>query len=129
MRNILVVDDHPLHADMAAKVVSKAAPDADVRKYTDPFLALAYALETPPDLIVVDFMMPKMDGLQFLRELRKKDIMTKAVIVSAFMKKVSESLLPGNHVAAIVEKPYSTVEFLHTIETVLEHDHVPSHGC
>ena len=128
MKSVMVLDDNPLHADMACKVVQKSSPGANVRKYTDPFLALSDALETPPDLIILDFMMPKMDGIQLLRELRKKGVMSEAVLVSAFMKRVSEKLLPENHVAALVEKPYSTKEFMDTIKGVLENPCVQGHG-
>jgi DNA-binding response OmpR family regulator len=128
MKSVIVLDDNPMHADMARKVVQKASPDVDVRKHTDPFIALSDALESPPDLIVLDFMMPKMDGIQLLRELRKKGIMSKAVLVSAFMKRVSENLLPENHVAALVEKPYSTKEFLETIRSILEKPCVSGNG-
>lgn len=119
MKNVMVVDDNPVHAKMAAKVVTKADPNAEVRTYTDPFLAMSDALENAPDLIVLDFMMPRIDGVQLLRELRKQGIKTKAVIVSGFTRKVSERILPENNVADIVEKPYSTQEFISKMEKIL----------
>ena len=120
MKNVMVVDDNPMHVRMAAKIVSKADPEASIRTYHDPFMALSDALDSPPDLLILDFMMPKMDGLQLLRELRKKGIMTTAIIISAFIKKVSSAMLPGNHVAAVVAKPYSAKDFIQTVKAALE---------
>jgi len=122
MNTIIVVDDNPLHANMAAKIVSKVKPEADVKIYNDPFLALSDALKDHPDLLILDFMMPKMDGLQLLREIRKNGVYSQAIIMSAFLRKVSTKMVPENNVAAIVGKPYSAQDFVKTVEKVLEKD-------
>lgn len=119
MKRVFVVDDNPVHAKLAAKLIHKTDENTDLAVFNDPFLALTAALESPPDLLVLDMMMPKMDGIQLLRELRKNGIDTPAIIVSAFMKEVSEKLLPSNHIAGVVAKPYSIEVFSNSVGRAL----------
>ena len=119
MPTVMIIDDNKVQADMVSKVASKVCKDAVIKTFYDPFLALTSVFEDEPDLILVDFMMPKMDGIHFLREIRKKGIMTKAIIISAFMKKVSEKMLPTNHVAAVIGKPYVVAELMDVIRDAL----------
>ncbi|MBD3407292.1 MAG: response regulator [Candidatus Lokiarchaeota archaeon] len=105
----IIVDDNEHHARLAAKIVEHACGDnPDV--YTDPFMALRNSMTEHPDLIVTDMMMPKMDGITLLREMRKEGIFAPAIIVSGHLKRVSEKLLPSNHIAAIIPKPFQIEE-------------------
>jgi len=119
MKNVFVVDDNPLHANLAAKLIRAVSPESTVSVFHDPFLALSALLESAPDLMVLDFMMPKMDGLQLLREVRKKGIMTKTIMVSAFLKEVSARLLPSNNVSAVVTKPFAAGDFMRLVSREL----------
>ena len=104
MSRVYVVDDDLRHAKLAAKIVERTGNEATV--FGDPIEALHAACECKPDLLIVDMMMPEIDGLGLLRVLRKKGINTTAVIVSAYSTEVDKKLLPSNGVAAVVSKPY-----------------------
>lgn len=106
---IIVIDDNKHHANITAKIVKNTCGD-EPEVYTDPFLALRDSMAQHPDLIVTDMMMPKMDGISLLREMRKEDIFAPAIIVSGHLKRVSEKLLPSNHIAAIIPKPFQIEE-------------------
>jgi CheY-like chemotaxis protein len=69
--------------------------------------------ESPPDLLVLDIRMPKMDGLAVCRQIRKmsKCAMVKVVIVSAFIDKETRQALDGL-ADAIVTKPFSSADFI-----------------
>jgi len=117
---IYVVDDNKVHADLAAKVISKLNPGTEVKVFTDAFLALSNALEEKPDLIVLDFMMPKLDGIELLRELRKEGIMSRAIIISGLLKEVTRKLLPSNNVAGVLPKPFSPVALAKLVREALQ---------
>ena len=65
---ILVVDDLP--ANLHVLQLRLAAQGYEVVTATDGEAALAVARETEPDLILLDVMMPKLDGLEVCRRLR-----------------------------------------------------------
>ena len=68
-QRVLIVDDTDVNLRMLGALVKGLSP-AQAHSFTDPLLALEFALSTPVDLVVVDFMMPEMDGLEFIRQFR-----------------------------------------------------------
>lgn len=78
MAKILIAEDDELMARMYATIFTFQKFDAVTAK--DGEEAVAQALATKPDLIVLDVMMPKMDGFQVLDRL-KADAATKHIPV------------------------------------------------
>ncbi len=74
---ILVVDDIPENIDVLAGILR---PEHRVRAATNGPSALELARKSPPDLILLDIMMPGMDGFEFCR-LLKSDPMTRPIPV------------------------------------------------
>jgi PAS domain S-box-containing protein len=67
---ILLVDDTPANLHALARAL---AHEYDLSIATSGTSALALACKTAPDLILLDMMMPEMDGLETLRRLRQSD--------------------------------------------------------
>lgn len=67
--NIVIVDDDPVSLTVMKEIVAKL-PQCDVLAFSDPTTALDHCLDNPPDLVVVDYMMPQIDGVAFSRVLR-----------------------------------------------------------
>lgn len=66
----LLVDDNPSNLFMLGKLIQNAGI-GDVSAHKDPKEALATAGQMQFDLVIVDYMMPGMDGLEFIRALRR----------------------------------------------------------
>jgi len=64
---ILVVEDNP---DLRHFLYDVLIDDYNVTVAANGAEALVYVLESPPDLVITDLMMPHFDGEQFIRELR-----------------------------------------------------------
>jgi putative two-component system response regulator len=64
---ILVVDDAPENLMIMESILSK---DYSLKTFKDSSEALEYAFANPPDLILLDVMMPKIDGFEFCRRLK-----------------------------------------------------------
>jgi PAS domain S-box-containing protein len=64
---ILVVEDNP---DLRHFLYDVLIDDYNVTLASNGAEALVYVLESPPDLVITDLMMPQFDGEQFVRELR-----------------------------------------------------------
>lgn len=72
--NILIVDDQPSARAMLRHVVEGLGPDLHVEDFGDPLEALRRSDDWEPDLLLLDYRMPEMDGLEFARRFRRPPI-------------------------------------------------------
>ena len=68
MAKVLVVDDDPVVADMYSLALSRAGHEVLVAN--DGLAGLQLAATAQPDLVFLDIRMPKMDGIEVLRNLK-----------------------------------------------------------
>ncbi|MBI9046020.1 MAG: response regulator transcription factor [Anaerolineaceae bacterium] len=109
---ILVVDDDPVIAGLMSKALNKngyTVYTADNARH-----ALAMVFQYFPDLILLDYMLPDKDGLEFLRDIRRTpEICTTPVIMitsSGFPEVVSTALSLG--VNDFIVKPFKIKDLL-----------------
>ena len=113
---ILVVDDEPSVTDLLAYNLRKAL--YDVRIAADGLTALRLAGEFQPDLILLDLMIPKVDGLDVCRELRKSSRVP-IIMITALGEETDRVV--GLELGAddYVTKPFSVRELMARIKAVL----------
>lgn len=92
----------------------------DVRTFQDPARALAdySATRPPPDLVVTDYAMAGMNGLDVIRECRKQNPRQKTILVSGT---VDESIYAHADVKpdVFIPKPYNTDELVTMIRSMV----------
>ena len=113
---ILVVDDEPSVTDLLAYNLRKALYDVQVA--ADGRAALRLAGEFQPDLILLDLMIPEMDGLDVCRELRKSSNVP-IIMITALGEETDRVV--GLELGAddYVTKPFSVRELMARIKAVL----------
>ncbi len=113
---ILVVDDEPSVTDLIAYNLRKAL--YDVQTAGDGREALRLAREYNPDLILLDLMIPEVDGLDVCRELRKSSAVP-IIMITARGEEIDRVL--GLEIGAddYVTKPFSMRELMARIKAVL----------
>jgi putative nucleotidyltransferase with HDIG domain len=77
---IVIIDDNVTNL-LLMKALAQAATGVVARTFDDPLPALAACQAEGADLIVVDFMMPHMDGLEFIRQVRSSELCADVPIV------------------------------------------------
>jgi len=113
---ILVVDDEPAVTDLLAYNLRKAHYDVIVAG--DGHEALRLAREASPDLILLDLMIPEVDGLDVCRELRKTSGVP-IIMITARGEEIDRVV--GLELGAddYVTKPFSVRELMARIKAVL----------
>lgn len=106
---ILVAEDNP---DLRHFLYDVLIDDYNVTLVTDGAEALASALESPPDLVITDLMMPHFDGVQFVRELRVSGrcLNLPVLVLSARADDALRATLLENLVQDYLMKPFSPQE-------------------
>jgi CheY-like chemotaxis protein/HPt (histidine-containing phosphotransfer) domain-containing protein len=66
---IVIVDDEPVSLAVLKQLVGKL-PDCKARAFAHASAALAWCDSNDPDVVIVDYMMPDLDGIEFTRRLR-----------------------------------------------------------
>jgi DNA-binding response OmpR family regulator len=122
VKRVLVVDDDPTVSEVVAGYLDRAGFAVDVA--ADGPTAVARASSRPPDLVVLDLMLPGMDGLEVCRHLRAAGPLP--VIMLA--RGDEEDRILGLEVGAddYVTKPFSPRELVLRAESVLRRAGAPT---
>ncbi len=83
MTTVLVVDDSAIDRRLVGGLLSKAS-DWQIEYASDGAEALEHAEESPPDLIVTDLHMPRMDGLELVRAMRERHSEVPVILMTAY---------------------------------------------
>ena len=123
MTRVLIVDDVEIVRKALEVGVRKLGYEAEGA--SDPIVALELARLHPPDLALVDFRMPGMDGVAFFEAMRQQlgDRCPRVLFVSATPPdEVRERLLPSGLVpAGFVRKPFHLDDLWKTVEDARAH--------
>ena len=116
---ILIVDDDPEIVGMIEMRLAKRG--YRILTAADGLAALDIAREARPALVVLDVMMPNMNGWEVARALRQDEATRsmKIVILTAIGESVNEMTSPLYGVDAYVDKPFSFTELEDTIARLL----------
>lgn len=119
-KKILVVDDE--REIVNSLCLALEMKDYDTITAFDGHAALEIARKEKPDLIILDIMMPKLNGYQVCREL-KKDAATKSIPILMVTAKTQESdYFWGKETGAdeYIKKPFNLLDLLDRIKHFLE---------
>lgn len=119
---VLIVEDSPLVRKMYGLVFSKREHDLTTAEDGRKALEALAASPHPFDLILLDLRMPDMDGVEFIREVRRGGRFRDIPIVLTTVEPDSSDLLRealSLGVAAVVKKPWKPQELRAVVQSVL----------
>lgn len=122
MRSILVVDDDFRHDKMMGYLLtSKGFEVAYALSGEEALTKLRSDESSKPDIVILDMMMPRMNGIETLREMRKddtlKDIPVLMVSAIATPEKISKAKEAG--AADYISKPFSSSNLIDKINSII----------
>jgi two-component system response regulator MprA len=117
MPTVLVVDDDPKLLKMLQRTL--VYENLHVLTATNGLEALPLVIAHQPDLIIIDWMMPKMDGLAFIHRLRDEENRTMALMLTA--RDAIENRVEGLESGAddYLVKPFAPAELVARVHAML----------
>jgi chemotaxis protein CheC len=114
---VLIVDD----ARVARAVLREALQAAghEVVEAASAAAGLQAAVETRPDLITTDLLMPGLDGFAFLDTLRARGVRAPVVVVTADIQKSTREECLRRGIVAVLGKPVSSAELARAVADAL----------
>ncbi len=127
-RKILVVDDEPVLVETIAYNLEQAG--YQVLTAADGRSALEAARRETPDLVILDLMLPEMDGLEVCRQLRREHTTATIPIMMLTAKGDEIDKVVGLEVGAddYVTKPFGRRELLARVRALLRRADYPPGG-
>lgn len=118
--NVLVIDDAPVNLRTYEKLLGKV-DSVVVHAYTDAADALEFSKRTEPDLVIVDFRMPGMDGLEFIKLFRLLPDYNEIPVVMLTAEREASIRRNAIELGAsdFLNKPADPVEFVARVRNLL----------
>ena len=118
-KKILIVDDEPQIVELIQVMLGDEYEYFEAHSGNE---ALEKAVDQQPDLILLDIMMPDMDGYQVCQRLRTDQRTKNIVIAMVSAKKDDHDILQGIDVGAIayITKPFDGFELSEKVKELLE---------
>ncbi len=116
---ILVADDEQIMRDVLSDLLSAESYAVDLAKNGSE--ALEMILDKDYDVLLLDLLMPDMDGLSVLEQLKKLDNSPAAIVLTAFAsidKAVTATKLGAHY---FIAKPFKNDELLVAVKNAIEH--------
>lgn len=118
---VLVVDDEPDILTSIKTFVEGAIENVTVETATSGPKALELLKEQPVDLILSDYRMPEMNGLEFLAEARKIHARVPRIIITAYPDlDLALEAINEERVERFFTKPLDPMQIVETVQSILQ---------
>ena len=124
MSKIVAVDDEKM-VTSAFKALFKVEGYSDVHLFNNPKEAIEFLKLEKPDLIISDFIMPEMNGLEFLREAKKLYPEVSMILLTGYADK-ENAIKAINEIGLYkyIEKPWDNDDLILNIKNGIERSHL-----
>jgi len=111
-RKVLIVDDESTGRTILSKIIQQVEDDIGVEAFDNPLEALKWLDDNHPDLIITDYRMPEMNGIELTRKIRERpgmlDIPIMVITVVSEMSVRYDALEAG--ATAFLTRPIDQIE-------------------
>lgn len=123
---IVVVDDEKI-VTSAFNTLLKVEGFSDTHFFNNPKEALEFLKENTPDLVISDFLMPEMNGLEFLSEVKKLYPEVSKILLTGYADK-ENAIRAINEIGLYryIEKPWSNDDLIINIKNGIERSYLLS---
>lgn len=118
--NVVIVDDQQINVTLMQALIGKVGGCTPV-SFTDSLKGLDWCLQNSPDLVIVDYMMPDLNGIDFIRRFRERVPTGKVpvlMVTADHEREVRYNALESG-ATDFLTKPVDRMEFLSRVKNML----------
>jgi two-component system, response regulator, stage 0 sporulation protein F len=116
---IILVDDDPEVLRLLRLIITSLATGYTIRAYTQADVALEQAMQQPTPLIITDYNLPGMNGLQLTAAVKARAPATRVVLISASISPDLERRARDRGVDYVVRKPFQVDPLIQIVQAAL----------
>jgi len=118
---VLVVDDEPAIAELVSEAIRAAYPDFDIQVANDGFKAGTILSTMTPDLVVLDLMMPGLDGFEVCQLIKTQDTTKHAEVIAmtGFPSEENVDRIVSCGARACLAKPLQIAELVAEVDAAI----------
>lgn len=118
---VVAVDDDLSILQLFERIFSKGemAFFYELKTFLDPVEAALFIGDTKPDLVLLDLLMPQMNGFNLTRQLRNTCPETRIIVVTGHASEENRSRLKAHGVDTVIAKPFTPDQLKHAVKNEL----------
>ncbi|MEK7288190.1 MAG: response regulator, partial [Elusimicrobiota bacterium] len=122
-KSVFVVDDEPEMLHLIRRAFARHKDSFELRTASNPIEALVQIGQSPPDLVILDIVMPGMNGLEMCSKLHEMPTTKGIKIIAITGKKFPQENSLGSYgIEALLRKPLSLAGLVHLVAKILRVD-------
>ncbi|MGO8878957.1 MAG: response regulator [Desulfomonilaceae bacterium] len=119
---VLLVDDEDLLRELGARILNQYGYHVITASNGKEALEIYQREGESISLVILDLIMPEMDGRQCMAEILRIDPNVKVVIASGYSESGPANGTMADRAKGFVQKPYNVRQFLQTVREILDKD-------
>lgn len=121
LQHVVVVDDTEINLRLLATLIARLE-NCDCHAFSCPKTALAFCSDNLVDLVIVDYMMPEMDGIELIRQLREVSFQSSTPVLMITANEAKSVRYDALESGAddFLTKPVDAVEFVARTRNMLK---------
>lgn len=116
MYSVLIVEDDPMIAELNRRYLERDGRFTVSHSFGLPRRALDWLRQNTPNLIILDFYMPQMNGLEFLRAIRAAGVESDVIMITAANDAATVEALTRLGVVDYLVKPFAYERFCRALD-------------
>ncbi|NPA94655.1 MAG: response regulator [Thermodesulfobacteria bacterium] len=114
LAKLIIIDDEPIVGKRLKQVFTKLG--YQVETFTNPLVALEYMKSNPFDIVVTDFKMEEMDGMEVLKRARQFNPDARVIIITGYAKPETAKEAFKSGVFDFMVKPFRLEELKEAVQ-------------
>ena len=116
MYTVIIVEDDPMITELNRRYAERDGRFTVAQTFSQPRRALDWLRHNPADLVILDFYMPQMNGLEFLQSVRAAGIAADVIMITAANDAATVEALTRLGVVDYLVKPFAYERFCRALD-------------